>query len=77
MQGAHYLEGPRRRQGKRLVRPYMAKKRRICHHLAMQTQKRFHGWRLLGVLALVIVSLAAVSFVVDWVVIGPLDGRLL
>jgi len=39
--------------------------------------KKFHGWRLLGALALVIVALAAVSFVVDWMVIGPLAGRVL
>ena len=73
----HYLEGPRRRQGKHLARRHMAKLPGLCHHLPMQSEKRFHGWRLVGVLALVIVSLAAVSFVVDWVVIGPLDGRLL
>lgn len=38
-------------------------------------EKRFHGWRLLGVIFAVVVVLAGVSFVVDWVVIGPLEGR--
>jgi hypothetical protein len=44
---------------------------------AHQHRKRFHGWRLLGALMLVIGALAAVSFVVDWAVIGPLQGRVL
>jgi hypothetical protein len=38
-------------------------------------ERQFHGWRLLGVIMIVIVVLAAVSFVVDWAVIGPLEGR--
>jgi len=38
-------------------------------------EKRFHGWRLLGVIVSVLVVLALISFVVDWVVIGPLEGR--
>ncbi len=38
-------------------------------------EKQFHGWRLLGVIALVVLVLAGVSFVVDWVVLGPLEGR--
>ncbi len=38
--------------------------------------KRFHGWRLLGVLGIVIFVLVVVSFVVDWIVIGPLEGRV-
>lgn len=39
-------------------------------------EKKFHGWRLLGVIAAVVVLLAAISFVVDWLVIGPLEGRV-
>ncbi len=39
-------------------------------------ERRFHGWRLIGVIMIVIVILAAVSFVVDWAVIGPLEGRV-
>ena len=35
----------------------------------------FRGWRLLGVIFLVVVALAVVSAVVDWLVIGPLEGR--
>jgi hypothetical protein len=38
-------------------------------------EKKFHGWRLLGVIFLVIVALAGVSAVVDWLVLGPLEGR--
>ncbi len=37
--------------------------------------KRFHGWRLLAVIMGVVVLLALVSFLVDWMVIGPLEGR--
>ena len=40
-----------------------------------QPEKRFHGWRLLGVIVSVLVVLAVISFLVDWVVIGPLEGR--
>jgi len=39
-------------------------------------EKQFHGWRLLGVIGIVVLVLAIVSFVVDWVVIGPLEGRV-
>lgn len=38
-------------------------------------EKKFHGWRLLGCIAMVIVVLALVSAAVDWAVIGPLEGR--
>lgn len=38
--------------------------------------KRFHGWRLLAVILTVVVVLAAVSAIVDWLVIGPLEGRM-
>ena len=37
---------------------------------------RFHGWRLLGVIFVVCVVLALISAVVDWAVIGPLEGRV-
>ena len=39
-------------------------------------EKRFHGWRLLGVIALLFVILAVVSGFIDYLVIGPLDGRI-
>lgn len=39
-------------------------------------EKKFHGWRLLAVIAGVVLVLAAISFVVDWIVIGPLEGRV-
>lgn len=38
-------------------------------------EKHFHGWRLLGVIFAVVVVLALVSLAVDWIVIGPLEGR--
>lgn len=38
-------------------------------------EKKFRGWRLLGVILAVVVVLAIVSFLVDWAVIGPLEGR--
>jgi len=41
------------------------------------TDHRFRGWRLLGVIAVVVVVLAVASAVVDWLVIGPLEGRVL
>ncbi len=40
------------------------------------TNHRFRGWRLLGVVGLVVVLLAVASAVVDWLVIGPLEGRM-
>jgi len=40
-------------------------------------EKKFRGWRLLGILALIVISLAIVAFLVDWIVIGPLEGRVL
>ncbi|MEM7220033.1 MAG: hypothetical protein AAF515_16830 [Pseudomonadota bacterium] len=39
-------------------------------------QRRFHGWRLLGAIFIVVVVLAVVSAIVDWAVIGPLEGRI-
>jgi hypothetical protein len=38
--------------------------------------KTFRGWRLIGYIMCVIVVLAVVSAVVDWIVIGPLEGRM-
>ena len=42
---------------------------------AGRPEKRFHGWRLVGFILLVMVVLAVVSAIVDWAVIGPLEGR--
>jgi heme/copper-type cytochrome/quinol oxidase subunit 4 len=39
-------------------------------------EKRFRGWRLLAVIFTVVVILAAVSATIDWLVIGPLEGRI-
>jgi len=44
-------------------------------HPKSDSDTKFHGWRLLGVLAIVVVVLAMVSLIVDWAVIGPLEGR--
>lgn len=38
--------------------------------------KRFHVWRLLGAIFGVVVVLAVIAFMVDWIVIGPLEGRV-
>jgi hypothetical protein len=37
--------------------------------------RKFHGWRLLAVVGVVILLLAAVSAGIDLFVIGPLEGR--
>lgn len=39
-------------------------------------EKRFRGWRLVGFIMGVVVLLALISFIVDWAVIGPLEGRV-
>ena len=39
-------------------------------------EKRFRGWHLLGALFGVVVMLAIISALVDWMVIGPLEGRV-
>jgi hypothetical protein len=39
-------------------------------------EKRFRGWRLIGFIFGVVFVLAAISFLVDWAVIGPLEGRV-
>ncbi len=38
-------------------------------------EEKFHIWRLLGVIFLVCVTLAVAAALVDWVIIGPLEGR--
>ena len=38
-------------------------------------EEKFHGWRLLGVIFLVFLTVAIISAIVDWLVIGPLEGR--
>jgi hypothetical protein len=38
-------------------------------------EKRFHGWRLVGAIVCVIFVLAVISTIIDWAVIGPLEGR--
>jgi len=40
-----------------------------------EPEKRFHGWRLVGFIMCVVVIVAIVSALVDWAVIGPLEGR--
>ena len=39
-------------------------------------EKHFHFWRLIGVIMIVIAVLALVSAIIDWRVIGPLEGRV-
>jgi hypothetical protein len=40
------------------------------------TERRFQGFRLLMVIAGVVVALAIVSGLVDWLVLGSLEGRV-
>ena len=40
-----------------------------------QEERKFHGWRLLGIIMSIVVVLAIISAVVDYLVIGPLEGR--
>jgi fatty acid desaturase len=39
-------------------------------------EKSFEGWRLLGVLGIVVVVIALVAAAVDWWVLGPLLERI-
>ena len=55
----------------------MAFRSGVCNHVGMSDDKEFHGWRLLGVIIGVAVVLAIISFMIDWMVIGPLEGRVL
>ena len=41
-----------------------------------EDDRKFHGWRLLGILAVVVLALALVSAVVDWMVLGSLFDRV-
>ena len=41
-----------------------------------EDEKQFHGWRLLGYIGIVILIIAIVSAIIDWLVIGPLEGRV-
>ena len=41
----------------------------------VKPEKRFHGWRLIGIIMCVVVAIAIISAIVDWAVIGPLEGR--
>ena len=38
-------------------------------------EKRFHGWRLLGIITVIVAVVALTSAFIDWAVIGPLEGR--
>jgi hypothetical protein len=40
------------------------------------TETKFRGWRLLGIIILVVLVIAGISAVIDYLVIGPLDGRI-
>ena len=42
---------------------------------APEKEEKFHVWRLLGVIFLVCVTLADAAALVDWIIIGPLEGR--
>lgn len=42
---------------------------------APDEEEKFRVWRLLGVIFVVCVALAVASILVDWAIIGPLEGR--
>ena len=42
---------------------------------APDEEEKFHVWRLLGIIFVVCVTLAVASILVDWAIIGPLEGR--
>ena len=42
---------------------------------ATDKEEKFHVWRLLGIIFVVCVTLAVSSILVDWAIIGPLEGR--
>ena len=41
-----------------------------------EQEKSFQGWRLLRYLAIVVIGLALVAALVDWLVLGSLEGRV-
>ena len=38
-------------------------------------EKQFHGYRLVGIILVIMVVIAVIAGVIDWLVIGPLEGR--
>lgn len=40
------------------------------------SEPRFHGWRLLAVVLLVVAVIAGISALVDWIVLGRIEGGL-
>jgi hypothetical protein len=44
-------------------------------HRSELPERRFHGWRLLGVISVVLLLMAGVALAVDLAVVGPLEGR--
>ena len=61
---------------RREIRKMSEQNSKIPEETKMSEEKRFHGWRLLGVIIGVAVVLAIISFVIDWMAIGPLEGRV-
>lgn len=45
-------------------------------HSPNDGETKFRGWRLLGFIMAVVVVIAVISAVVDYIVIGPLEGRI-
>jgi len=43
---------------------------------ARQPHKQFRGWRLIGAIMCVVIALAIISAIIDWAVVGPLEGRM-
>ena len=92
MKARYYLEGSEARQGRSVFPPapdpYNVRMSEDHPRETAETpetpryetdefaEKRFRGWRLIGFIMGVVAVLAVISFIVDWVVIGPLEGRV-
>ena len=48
----------------------------VMNDIEQRPEKQFRGWRLIGAIMCVIVVLAVISAAIDWIVIGPLEGRM-
>jgi hypothetical protein len=77
----YYVEAPGGRQGNAGSRPSDLAKPHASAIMQIMNEssgpdRKFRGWRLLAVLVAVIAVLAITSFIIDWMVIGPLEGRM-
>lgn len=78
VKGAYYREGVRVRQGTALPRAGRAPTilRMTQDRQSELSERTFRGGRLLAIIMSVVVALAVVSALVDWLVLGPLLERI-